>query len=143
MPLKRMGEYMVRDVILNKKSIIERCLVRIREVYDGDSDNLLDITKQDSIVLNLQRAVEASIDSAMHIISAKKLGLPQSSRDAFEIMAKQGLIDEDLAMRLKSMVGFRNIAVHDYQKLNLEVIEKIIKEHLLDFEKFMDVLNKR
>ncbi len=69
MPLKGMVEYMVKDVLYNKISIIERCVIRIQEVYDHNSDNLMDYTKQDSIVLNIQRAVEATIDIAMHLVS--------------------------------------------------------------------------
>ncbi|RBP60361.1 hypothetical protein DES36_11618 [Alkalibaculum bacchi] len=60
---------MVKDVLYNKISIIERCVIRIQEVYDHNSDNLMDYTKQDSIVLNIQRAVEATIDIAMHLVS--------------------------------------------------------------------------
>ena len=58
---------MADDVALNKAGIIERCLARVREVHAGDDANLFDDpTRQDSIVLNLQRACEASIDLAMH-----------------------------------------------------------------------------
>jgi len=52
------------DVVLNKIATIERCVNRVKEVYDGNSENLQDITKQDSIILNIQRACEASIDLA-------------------------------------------------------------------------------
>lgn len=65
---------MVNDVIYNKFSIIERCIIRVKEVYDNKPDNLLDYTKQDSIILNIQRAVEACIDISMHIISQKNWG---------------------------------------------------------------------
>ncbi|MDQ0178297.1 uncharacterized protein YutE (UPF0331/DUF86 family) [Bacillus chungangensis] len=60
---------MKNDVILNKINVIERCLIRIKEVYANDPSNLQDYTKQDSIVLNIQRACQASIDLAMHIVS--------------------------------------------------------------------------
>lgn len=73
---------MVNDVIYNKFSIIERCIIRVKEVYDNKPDNLLDYTKQDSIILNIQRAVEACIDISMDIVSQKKLGIPQNSRYA-------------------------------------------------------------
>lgn len=76
---------MGNDIILNKIEIIERCLERVREVYDNNPSNLLDFTLQDSMILNIQRAIEATIDIAMHIVSEKRLGLPQSSRrDAFD-----------------------------------------------------------
>lgn len=133
---------MVNDVIYNKFSIIERCLIRVKEVYDNTPDNLKDYTKQDSIILNIQRAVEACIDISMHIVSKKKLGIPQNSRDAFEVLNLAGIISDDLLKKIKGMIGFRNIAVHNYQKLNLEVLQKVIENHLNDFEEFLYEINK-
>ncbi|KAB2951802.1 DUF86 domain-containing protein [Heliorestis acidaminivorans] len=127
---------MVSDVILNKVQVIERCMNRINEVYDNNPDNLQDLTKQDSIVLNLQRLCEASIDLAMHIVSERKLGIPQSSRDAFDMLEKVGIIEASMAKNLKAMVGFRNIAVHDYQSLDLIVIQKIIEAQLDEIKAF-------
>ncbi len=124
------------DVILNKISIIERCINRVLDVYDDNPDNLEDYTKQDSIILNIQRACEASIDLAMHIVAEKKLGLPQASREAFDMLQQEGIIDLKLAKHLKAMVGFRNIAVHDYQTINLDILEQIIAKHLDDFRTF-------
>ncbi len=131
---------MVKDVILNKISIIERCLKRIREVYEDNPANLKDYTKQDSIVLNIQRAVEATIDIAMYIVSDKKLGIPQNSRDAFEVLNSNDIIDDNMLKKLKKMVGFRNIAVHNYQKLNLDILQKVIENHLRDFEEFISII---
>lgn len=133
---------MVKDVLYNKVSIIERCLIRIREVYNNNPDNLADYTKQDSIVLNIQRAVEATIDIAMYIVSAKKLGIPQNSRDAFEVLNHNNIIDDSMLKKLKNMIGFRNIAVHNYQKLNLDILQKVIENHLEDFEEFIYIINK-
>ena len=61
---------MADDVVLNKAANIERCLQRTLEEYAGDKQNLVaNQTKQDAIVLNLQRACETSIDLAMYVIS--------------------------------------------------------------------------
>ena len=76
----------MNDVMLNKIATIERCLQRVKEEYAGDKTTLQNYTKQDSIVLNLQRAIEASIDIAMHIVAQEKWGLPQNSRDAFHLL---------------------------------------------------------
>ncbi len=127
---------MNNDIILNKISTIERCIKRIREEYDNNPLNLKNFTKQDSIILNIQRACEASIDIAMHIVSEKKLGIPQSSRDAFEYLSSHAIINENLSLKLKSMVGFRNIAVHDYQEINLEIVRVIVEKHLEDYLEF-------
>lgn len=127
---------MKNDIILNKINVIERCINRINEVYGNNPANLNDYTKQDSIILNIQRACEASIDLAMHIVAEKRLGLPQTSRDAFEMLQTNSFIDENTAKNLKAMVGFRNIAVHDYQTINIEILRQIAEKHLSDFTKF-------
>ena len=71
----RSAPYMVDDVIVNKVATIERCLARVGEEYGADERNLRDnLTRQDSIVLNLQRACEASIDLAMALVKAQTPG---------------------------------------------------------------------
>lgn len=105
----------MNDVVLNKVATIERCMERVNEVYDRNAENLQDFTKQDSVILNIQRACEASIDLAMHIVSEQKLGIPKASREAFGLLQEANMIEENLANSLMSMVGFRNIAVHYYQ----------------------------
>ncbi|AZV55942.1 DUF86 domain-containing protein [Clostridium sp. AWRP] len=130
----------MNDVILNKISVIERCIKRINEEYKNNPENLKNYTKQDSIILNIQRACEASIDLAMHIVSEKKLGIPQNSRDAFEVLFENNIIDEKLMNNLKSMVGFRNIAVHDYQTVNLDIVKEIIEKHIYDLKKFSEYM---
>ncbi|MGG0413536.1 type VII toxin-antitoxin system HepT family RNase toxin [Peribacillus simplex] len=124
---------MKNDVILNKISVIERCMNRVKVVYENNPENLKDYTKQDSIILNIQRACEASIDLAMHIVAEQKLGLPQTSRDAFDMLHGALIIDENTVKRLKAMVGFRNIAVHDYQTVNIDILQQIVANHLEDF----------
>jgi len=131
---------MVDDVALNKAATIERCVARVREVYANEEKNLLDFTKQDSIILNLQRACEAAIDLAMHIIRKRSLGVPQESRDAFALLEAGGLLDAEMSDRMKRMVGFRNVAVHDYTKLNLEVLRGIVNYHLDEFLKFSQAM---
>lgn len=126
----------MNDVILNKVGIIERCIKRIHEEYQDNPDNLKNYTKQDSIILNIQRACEACIDLAMHLVSQNKLGIPQNSRDAFDLLYKDEMIDQQLRNRLVAMVGFRNIAVHNYQEVKLGIIQNIIEKHLQDIESF-------
>jgi uncharacterized protein YutE (UPF0331/DUF86 family) len=127
---------MKNDIVLNKVGIIERCIKRIHEEYNNNPIHLENFTKQDSIVLNLQRACEASIDLAMHIVAENKYGLPQTSRDAFSLLETNNHITPTLSTKMKAMVGFRNIAVHDYQEINLVILQKILDEHLIDFTQF-------
>ena len=128
---------MADDVSLNKAAIIERCLARVRAVHAGDDANLFDDpTRQDSIVLNLQRACEASIDLAMHIVRKQRLGLPQESREAFDLLEQAELLPPELARAMRAMVGFRNVAVHSYRELDLAIVRSFVHERLGDFEAF-------
>ena len=131
---------MADDVILNKAGVIERCIARVREEHDGNDENVMsDFTRQDSIILNLQRACEASIDLAMHLVRVKKLGIPQESQDAFQFLSEAELLNKELSDKLINMVGFRNIAVHDYKKLNLEIVKSIVNNDLNVFLEFSKI----
>ncbi len=88
-----------------------------------------DILRQDSILLNLQRACETSIDLAMHIVRRKRLGLPKETKQAF-VLLKSVELPEELVETMKRMVGFRNIAVHRYRAIDIEIVEEIIKSKL-------------
>ncbi|MGP3777961.1 type VII toxin-antitoxin system HepT family RNase toxin [Halanaerobium saccharolyticum] len=124
------------DILINKNQTVKRCLERINEEYQGDPKNLQNYTKQDSIILNIQRLSEAAIDIAMHIVAEKNLGVPQNSREAFDLLTQNKLISEERAEKLKAMVGFRNIAVHEYQKLNLKIVEAIIENEIEEIKDF-------
>lgn len=128
------------DVVYNKCSIIERCIQRIHEEYGNNPENLENYTKQDSIILNIQRGCEAAIDLAMHIVAENKWGIPQSSREAFDILRQENWLEEPLTEALKSMVGFRNIAVHNYQSLNLKIVSQVIERYLDDLRKFSKIV---
>ncbi|WP_438351861.1 type VII toxin-antitoxin system HepT family RNase toxin [Paenibacillus sp. FA6] len=125
---------------MNKLETIRRCIRRINEEYEDKVDNLHNFTKQDSIILNLQRACESCIDLAMHVVSQKNLGLPQSSRDAFTFLNQNGIIDDSLTQSMKAMIGFRNIAVHDYQSMQIDIVKSILDKHLVDFVKFAELI---
>jgi uncharacterized protein YutE (UPF0331/DUF86 family) len=134
---------MADDVILNKAASIERCLQRIVEEYAGNKQHLVaNQTKQDAIVLNLQRACETAIDLAMYIVSQRKLGVPQDSRDAFALLQTADILPPDLAQRMQRMVGFRNVAIHEYTRLNLEVVHSLITKQLDDFRAFSSTIVK-
>lgn len=128
---------MVDDVIINKCATLERCVNRIREEYANAGDHFdSDYTRQDAAILNIQRACEAALDMGQYLIRREKLGMPQSSRDIFNLLADQQWITASLADSMKKMVGFRNIAVHNYQTLSLPIVKAIIREHLDDFLEF-------
>ena len=132
---------MADDVLLNKAASIERCLKRIDEEYRGHEPEFeTNQTRQDALVLNLLRACETAIDAAMHLVRVRKLGLPQESRDAFKLLGKAGVLTDDLSGKLQKMVGFRNLAVHNYADLDLEIVRSIVEQRLDDFREFARLL---
>jgi uncharacterized protein YutE (UPF0331/DUF86 family) len=117
--------------LLNKTASIERCVARAREEYFKAPETFAeDCTRQDAAILNIQRACEAALDIGQYLIRQHRLGVPQSARDVFDLLARAGWMNQDLAEGLKRMVGFRNIAVHEYQALQLPITVAVITRHL-------------
>ncbi|MBF0310451.1 MAG: DUF86 domain-containing protein [Magnetococcales bacterium] len=135
---------MADDLLINKSATIERCVARAREEYHRDPQTFAtDFTRQDAAILNIQRACEAALDMGQHLIHRERLGAPQSARQVFDLLAGAGCIDPELAVPLKDMVGFRNIAVHDYQTLQLPITIAIITQHLDQLLDFAQILLQR
>ncbi|MCC5908177.1 MAG: DUF86 domain-containing protein [Balneolaceae bacterium] len=125
-----------RDVAFAKISSIQRCLKRISDITQLDPESLNDLDVQEIMILNLQRAVQSSIDLASHIVADEGLGLPQELRENFDILLKNDILPKDLTLRLRKMVGFRNIAVHEYESINPDILKSILKNNLRDFEEY-------
>lgn len=128
------------NVVLNKTAAMERCIKRVLEEYQGFEKELLDnFTKQDSVILNLERLCQAAIDLAAHLVRVNKFGIPQDNRELFQLLEQNRFISNQLSKNLQAMVGFRNLAVHDYQELNLDIVQGIIKNNLVDFQAFSKI----
>ena len=115
------------DIIFNKAAIIERSLRRVQEEYSLDPE-LKSYTHLDALMLNVERACQAAIDMAMHVTASAHLGIPQNSADAFNLLARNGLLSEKIARNMVSMTGFRNIAIHEYQSLDMQVVHHVARE---------------
>lgn len=121
-----------RDLVMAKLAIIDRCLNRIAEAQDPDRKDLLPVDVEDITVLNLQRAIQAAISLGTHVATQEDHYLPESVAEVFTRLDQRGIIDHDLARRLRKLVGFCNIAVHGYQPLNPDIVEAILERHLGD-----------
>ena len=125
---------MADDVLINKAATIERRVARAREEYAADPDGFAkNFSRQDAAILNIQRACEAALDMGLHIIRRERLGVTQSARDTFTLLAQAHWLTPAVAEQMKRMVGFRNVAVHDYQSLQLPITLNILTLHLDDF----------
>jgi uncharacterized protein YutE (UPF0331/DUF86 family) len=124
----------MNEILLNKKVSIERCIAQIDKYYASKSDLPFetDYLRQDAICMNLQRICELAIDIANHLVKTKRLGLPQDSRDSFALLQRAGLIDAAQSRALQAMVGFRNVLVHEYTRVDLRVLVDAIEHRMRD-----------
>lgn len=130
------------DVSLNKAGIIERCIRRIHEEYAADP-TLSNCTHTDALTLNIERACQAAIDLAMHLVAEGRLGMPKNSADAFTLMRKAGIIPRELETHLRAMTGFRNVAIHEYRDLDKAILHVIAREGWKDLVQFCRHLGLR
>lgn len=127
---------MADNVIVAKADIIERCIKRAREELAASADFASDYTRQDAAILNIERACEAAIDIMNRIARLRSLGAPASTRDGFDRLVRGGVMAQPLADKLMRMVGFRNLAVHQYQKLDIAIVRAVIEKNLDDLLEF-------
>lgn len=123
------------DIILGKLQNIGDALDRIKRVARPDAD-LESWIVEDLCALYLQRAVEACIDIANHLIAQNRWATPKSASQAFEVLREQEIFGEDFTDTLIAMVGFRNVAVHAYGTLDSKIIRGIVENHLDDLHAF-------
>lgn len=120
------------EVLAQKVTSLQRCVARARAARaEAGADFRTSYNLQDAAVLNVIRACDTAIDLANMLIRRRRLGIPGESRESFAILAREKVIAADLGDRLQRMVGFRNIAVHQYRDLDMDVVETVI-EHRLD-----------
>ncbi len=115
------------DLFTNKAAIIERSLRRMLEELAADPD-LVNFSHIDAMTLNIERACQAAIDLALHIVAREHLGMPQSAADSFRLMAREGMLGKQTAIDMVAMTGFRNIAIHEYQSLDMGILRAIATE---------------
>jgi len=127
------------DILLNKAAIIERCIRRIREEAAA-APGFDSFTHLDALTLNIERACQASIDMAMHVVADRHLGVPQSMAEGFTLLARAGVIDANLSASLQGMVGFRNVAIHQYEQLDLSVLRWIVDAGYRDWIRLGELL---
>jgi uncharacterized protein YutE (UPF0331/DUF86 family) len=124
-------------IIHAKLESLRLCLSRIRDKTPASVGILSnDIDLQDIISVNLERAVQVCVDIAAHIISESDEGTPASMGESFDSLHSLGIISQDLSLRMKKAVGFRNISVHAYQAIDWEIVYAIITTRLDDFTSF-------
>ena len=135
---------MDREVIEQKLESLRRCLQRVADKCPPDPETLRqDPDLQDIVALNLTRAVQLCVDIGTHLIVGMEVPPPDTMGQTFDALAKAGVIHENLALQLKKAVGFRNIAVDNYEEIDWTIVHTIARHHLGDFTEFAKVIASR
>jgi len=133
-----------KDLILAKAGSVKSHLNRILEKRNVDLDNFIkDIDRQESILFNIQTAVQNCIDIAAHIISEESFGVPGSITEMLYILEKNGYLDNDLTQKMVKAVGFRNLIVHEYGKIELEQVYAIAQDDINDLNEYLKAIIKK
>ena len=128
---------MDRRLIEEKLESLRSCVRRIEVKCPESSQVLLsDLDLQDIIALNITRAVQLCVDIAAHIVAESEQRVPDTMAGMFDVLAESGVIPTELSTSMKNAVGFRNIAVHSYQKIDWAIVYGICKERFQNFQIF-------
>jgi uncharacterized protein YutE (UPF0331/DUF86 family) len=127
-----------REVIRQKLDSLRRCVARVNAKCPVDTQALAsDVDAQDIVTLNLSRAIQICVDVGAHLISASgDKPAPSTMGQTFQRLAQDGVLEPDLAARLRRAVGFRNIVVHNYEVMDWQVVHALARDHLDDFNAF-------
>lgn len=135
---------MDKQLIQEKMESLRRCIIRIETKRPDRFEELeSNLDLQDILSVNLERAVQLCVDIAAHILSQTESEPPETMANAFELLADKNIIQSSTAQSMKKAVGFRNIAVHNYQKINWEIVFNICHKKLDDFKVFAREINKQ
>jgi uncharacterized protein YutE (UPF0331/DUF86 family) len=133
-----------KDLILAKAGSVKSHLNRVIEKRNVDLDSFIkDIDRQESILFNIQTAVQNCIDIAAHIISEESFGVPGSTTEMLYILEKNGYLDNDLTQKMVKAVGFRNLIVHEYGKIELEQVYEIAQNDINDLNEYLKAIIKK
>ena len=126
------------SVVLSKTSGVRRRLERLKDFKRVSPEKLKnDMDTQDIVLHNLQLAIQGCLDIGSHIISDEGWGIAGSFSDMFYILQERQVIAPSLADKMVAMVGFRNILVHEYETIRLDIVVNILEHHLDDIEEFL------
>lgn len=88
----------------------------------------------------LQILIEHCIDIANHIISDRAMRVPTGYSDAFKVLMENKIIGSNLYVKMDKMAKFRNIIVHQYEKIDPAIVVSILHKNLKDFKKYKEAI---
>ena len=134
---------MDRLILAEKLESLRRCVARIEQRRVDTAETLAaDVDAQDILALNLTRAVQLCVDAAVHVLADTEHPAPATMGEAFELVARERLISDDLATRLRAAVGFRNLAVHADHRIDWAIVHRLTYDGVEDLRAFAECLDR-
>ena len=130
------------ELVAKKLAAIETAVQQLRTIARPEK-LANDIREQRFVEHTLQIAIQAALDVASHIVSDLRLGEPESNRELFELLWKNGWIDEDLQRTVSEMAGFRNLLVHGYAEVDIEIVRDVVEHRLDDLLQYVNSVRRR
>jgi uncharacterized protein YutE (UPF0331/DUF86 family) len=122
---------------LRKLSQLQEFTNQLREYQDITTGQYIAEWKTQRIIeRTLQIAIEVCLDLAGHIISDRGYRVPNSYADTFNVLFENRIVDLRLLAALEKMARCRNFIVHNYDKIDPEIVVGILKKNLSDFDAF-------
>lgn len=129
-------------LVTKKLAAIETALADLRRLAQPDRVSS-DLVQRRFVEHTLQIAIQAALDVASHIVSDNRLGEPKTNREVFALLAHGGWIDAVLHDSLSRMAGFRNILVHGYDDVDLQIVRDVVAHRLGDLDAFVAAIRRR
>ena len=129
------------DLILAKAGLVRKHLNRVTSKRgERVTDFINDLDRQDIVAFNLHAAIQNAIDIAAHIVAEEGLGVPGSVSEMFYLLEANGSLPSDVTEKMVKAVGFRNIIVHEYAKIDLQQMFDIANNHIKDLNQFLSAI---
>lgn len=130
-----------REVVISRVDKLNEYISILKSVRKYDRETYIN----DPIIYGaaerfLHLSIECILDISNHVISDMRYRKPENNKDIFLVLYENKIIDEKLKNNLCNMAGFRNILVHDYMKLDRELVYDIINSNLSDMEDFIKTI---
>ena len=130
------------DLVAKKLALIETCVRELRTLARPELIDK-DVREARFVEHTLQVAIQAALDAASHVVADERLGEPSTYRELFAMLERAGYLPEALSGELEKMAGFRNILVHGYDAVDLNVVKDIVAHRLDDLERFAERIRER
>jgi len=130
-----------KSLILRKLAELEEYVEQVKEYANMTvAQYSRDWKSQRVVERTLQMMIETCADVAGHIISDKGYRVPTTYADTFRVLYENGILNKELFETMEKMARFRNIIVHHYDKVDAEIVIRILKKDLKDFSAYKDAI---